>query len=448
MSHLSKINPPLFFQKKITSKLKRKSTRALKVSGKLLDYENENRRIDDKFGNKSKIIKLLSEGLPHPDDKAKGYINFIAPSRFSLTLYPEETLAAISNLANQLRINRVTKVRIDFSKVTIYDVGANALLNILIKEISIQSRKDGYKINWDGLYPQDVDLKRFIKGMGAIKNLKVSHEYLPKEESAKLETFEDRCRNYAYGIKASEADKKAKVSQAFSDYINKCLAHINKKLTQNARHKICAYVGEIIDNAEEHSGMHEWSIQGYLDTHPSEWKCEIVIFNFGATFPQTFQRLSKDHYAREKINPYLEAHGKRRLFQKGWRQEDLITLISLQGGISSKNNNDSDTRGNGTVDLIEFFQEIHRACNSENNQNPAIMSLISGSTKILFDGTYTMAKNAGGNGVIAFNPTNDLMERPDSAFVKQIEGVEFPGTVLSIKFNLPASRTINVSGEA
>jgi hypothetical protein len=67
------------------------------------------------------------------------------------------------------------------------------------------------------------------------------------------------------------------------------------------------------------------------------------------------------------------------------------------------------------------------------------MALLSGSTFILFDGTYSMQASAGGKSIIAFNKANDLEQRPDRKYVRGLDGVEFPGTMICLQFPLAKS---------
>lgn len=168
--------------------------------------------------------------------------------------------------------------------------------------------------------------------------------------------------------------------------------------------------------------------------------CEIAIFNFGNTIAETFQRLPRDSFTYKQVKAYLDTHSQRRLFSTGWRHEDLFTLIALQGNVSSKNNNPQDTRGNGTVDLIEFFQRVHAECAVAKDAQ-ATMSLISGSTVIFFDGRYQMRPNENGIKVIAFNDDNNLLQRPSSSCVRQLRGATFPGTLISLKFPLSVTKS-------
>lgn len=64
------------------------------------------------------------------------------------------------------------------------------------------------------------------------------------------------------------------------------------------------------------------------------------------------------------------------------------------------------------------------------------MTILSGNTHILFDGTYTLKEkkiNKTTTKVIAFNSTNDLKKRPNEKYVKILEN-KFPGTIISCEF--------------
>ncbi len=276
--------------------------------------------------------------------------------------------------------------------------------------------------------------------MGVIRRLQIEHEYPEAKEEAALQVFNVRCKHYTRPAAARLQDQKSKVTQQFSDHINQCLRRVNKKqLKEQARHRLCAYISEIIDNAEEHGQMGDWSIQGYLDTSLDVPTCEIVIFNFGSTISSTFGALPDTSYTYEQVQRYIKLHQKGNLFNRGWAKDDLYTLVALQGSVSTKNHTRDDTRGNGTVDLITFFQRIHQECVKDAEGASARMVLASGSTSILFDGSYDMRPNAEGVNIIAFNKENDLEKKPDATYVRSMVGVTFPGAVISVKFPLKAA---------
>ncbi len=196
-----------------------------------------------------------------------------------------------------------------------------------------------------------------------------------------------------------------------------------------------AYLGEILANAEDHAGYLDWTVQGYLDNTLDVPMCEIAIFNFGRSIAESLQSVDEHGYTWKQVSPYLDMHTQRKLFGRTWREEDLLTVIALQGNVSRLNTSEQTTRGQGTVELIDFFQRINDVCNGDTGS--ARMAIVSGSTYILFDGTYRMEVQEEGAGkVIAFNSDNDLYQRPDPKFVKNLGDQRFPGTIISIKFPL------------
>jgi hypothetical protein len=448
MEHLAKTNVPLYLRDKRATKEGRRKNRLWRAN---LRKQKEQDAINAEFGVNSKVVSMLSAGAKVPSTKksVKGRVRFVAPEVFSLMEDAEGTLAAMQALASQLQMPKIRVVEIDMHKVKAYDLGANALLDVLVDEINTKAKQTKRKIRWKGSYPADPDQRRLVRSLGVIKFLEVSHEYTPPEEAAKVEAFHARAKHYVRAVRPSEADKKSRSTQKFADHINNCLARIKRTLTPGARKKLCDYVGEILDNAEEHAQMYDWTIQGYLDTSAGSLICELVILNFGRSVADSLSALAPDAYTTRMIQPYLEAHSKKGFFSRGWAKEDLLTLIALQGSVSSKNFSEADTRGNGTVDLISFFQRVSSECRSNTGREPAArMTLVSGSSTILFDGRYEMVSSEGRPGIIAFNEQNDLLTRPDPTYVRHLSNACFPGTILSIKFPLsPESSTSAVEGD-
>lgn len=444
--HPAKVDVPLYLKEKRARKHERRKHREWKVKS---ERQASAAALQKEFGKVSRIVEMLAgdrpESAKEQNKNAKfgtvgGRLRFTLPPTFSIIDDPVRTLAAVRELASQMRAKRLGSLFLDFGKVTQYDLGANALLDVLVDELSTQAKQTGRIIRWQGKYPADPAHMRFIRSMGVIKRLKIAHEYPSKEDEVRLRVFDARCKHYIRALRPREADKNARVTAAFADHIDTCLLTIGRKLTETAKLRLCLYVGEIIDNAEEHSRMFDWAIQGYLDTQLDVPMCEVVIFNFGRTIAETFDALPSKSYARLHVQKYIDLHQRAGMFRRGWRREDLYTLVALQGCVSTKNNSPSDTRGNGTVDLITFFEQMHSECRAL--QSPgAKMVILSGSTYALFDGTFHMAPNAEGNRIIAFNAVNDLRMRPDERFVRHLSGVNFPGTLISLKFPLSTSKS-------
>lgn len=438
-THLAKIDVALYLRDKRARKQARRKQREWKVE---FNKQEHDRELRSRFGPRSKIVAMLASGAPSVEVQRNHRVRFQLPGTFSVIDRPELALAAISDFASELRAYRLGNIFLDFTKVTRQDLGANGLLDVLVDELSTQARRTGRRIRWRGTYPTAPSDRRFVQAMGVIKRLQIEHEYLPPDQAASLELFEARCKHYTRSMKATQADMKSRVTQRFADHVNRCLGRVGRKLTPGSRSRMCQYVSEIIDNAEEHGAMGDWSIQGYLDTSMQVPMCEIAIFNFGRTIAESFQDLPQTSYPRQQVQRYIDLHQKGGFFERDWRREDLYTLIALQGGVSTKNRSDTDTRGNGTVDLISFFQRVHKECSTQADGLGATMAITSGSTFILFDGTYEMQPNAVGKSIMAFNQGNDLESRPDRKYVRALDGASFPGTMICIKFPLPTASSI------
>lgn len=439
MLHLAKINVPLFLKEKRNNKKirsERRIARKLKVSIRTGSIAERNA-----FGDKSLILGLLSKDVALKSQNKKGRVKFKAPEKFSIFENPTEVLKSISMLATEIQQPRVRDIHLDMSLMQSYDLAANGLLDVIVEEFTTKAKQTGRRIKWSGKYPTTNALRRFVQALGVIKRLKIFHEYPNPEVASKLETFEHRCKHYVRAVRLNDTDEKSRITQRFVAHVNACLERIAKTLTSDAKNVLAKYIGEVIDNAEEHSGMYDWTIQGYLDTQSDDWICEICIFNFGKTIAATLDGLPLESFARQYVQPYLDAHEKQGLFSTGWHRDRLLTIIALQLGVSSKKLDDGvNTRGFGTHDLISFFMKVQKECSENGRFDGAVMNLISGNTLIKFDGKYQMR-----DGKIAFNHTNDLHSLPDSNYVSELKGVSFPGTILSIKYPLTIKHTAAAS---
>jgi hypothetical protein len=441
------MNIPIETDQFLSKKRARKDSRKRKILRKkqLISSQNKN-KVNNLFGNQSKLITLIAKDYKGEEIKHKGYLKLSTSEIFSVIENPTSVIGGLGQFAKSIRKFRPKSIELDYSKLTKYDLAASSLLDLIAVELKKEAKQYRRKIKWRGAYPKDPNIKRFIKALGIIKHLELKHEYPKADEAADLRIFDVRNRHYYKNNNPAKADKKTKVITDFADHINACLNDINKELTPEARHSLCEYTGEIIDNAEEHAEMLDWTVQGYLDNSCEILICEIAIFNFGKTISQTLSDLDKSSYTWKQIAPYLEMHKERRFFGPSWSENDLLTLIALQGHVSSKNYSTNDTRGNGSIDLIEFFQKIHAECATD-SPIKATMAILSGSTHILFDGTYKLSSEDNTPMRIAFNKDNNLYAPPDINYVKGLKGVHFPGTIISIRFPLNVTNISKVENQ-
>ncbi|MDU0460204.1 MAG: hypothetical protein RW306_15870 [Geobacteraceae bacterium] len=366
-------------------------------------------------------------------------LELIMPENFSLIENPAKSLLILNQLATVYRKNKIKNIVFHHENLSNIDLSAEVVLGFLAKEIRKEERLKVKKTHAEGYYPADVESVRLIKTVGVIENLGVTHENVDKDEISKMRLFKERSKGKGQLVNLTSSDHKEKTVYNFVEHIDQCLGDHDRQLTLKAKQSLCDYMGEILTNAEDHSGWNNWNIVGYLDNNKDDHMCEITIYNFGKTIAETLMEIPETSYTHAEITPYIEAHAKKQFFKKSWQKSDLLTLVALQGHISSKNITKQDDRGQGTVDLIGFFQKIHSECSSK-SKSSAKMAILSGSTHIYFDGKYKMSPDKTGRKVIAFNSENLLDEKPDEEYVTNLGELFFPGTIIAIKFPMEISR--------
>ena len=427
--------------KKLTAKQKayneKKSNRAME---RLSELKITHSLREMKLHN-SRVVKRLINETYGKFDVRKVTAEIKIPSNFSLIENPKEALTAIYKLANTTRNNEKIKCfNIDHSNMTNVDLAAEAILDLVATEIDREYKSRNRKLQFKGYYPNSNRLQRLLRGIGIIKSLHIKHEYLPQSQESKIEVFVRNSKKQ--GADVGSLSYVELTAKNFVDHINKCLKRIDRELTEDAVDRLSTYTGEIIGNAEEHSGENSWHIAGYYDDHDESQLCEIAIFNFGKTFAETFTELSQDSFAYQAISPYILKHRVNNFFTSGWDENDLLTLVALQGDVSSKNESKDDTRGNGTVEMIEFFDKISREI-APNDSTPE-MAIISGSSHIRFDGSYSLVDDDSGRKIIAFNSQNDLNYPPDAQYVSNLAPLYFPGTLIGIRFTMSENQIFEI----
>ena len=438
--HLAKFNVDFFLTIKRNGKknCRKKVARARRSALLRAEAHREKRRAV--FGNQSVIAEKLSRGATKTLAMPQTSLYVGAPESFSVLRSPEKVLELVSAFALTHRKRVISDITVDFSRIKEQDLGAHALLDKLVDEIAVQAKFQGARLRWKGSYPRDPAQQRFVRAMGIIRQLGIRQHYLSSNAASKIVLFERRCRHYVRAVKPpSPFDKREQdnAAERFVNHINGCLAREGRELTFVSRGQLCNYVVEILDNVENHAGMTDWTIQGYLDMATENPECEIVILNFGKSIAETMSVVAAGTYIDGKIRSFLMKQELAGAYLNGFRREDLLTLFALQGSVSSKRVDHASTRGQGTADLIEFFQRMNDERMVEDRKS-ASMYILSGTTRILFDGRYRIHSGEGTSRTIAFNKENDLGRIPDSSCVLPLKSGAMPGTMIGIKFPIQA----------
>ena len=423
-------------KREIIFTIREKRTRYEKLRKLKRGSSHESRQNSQKMPSTSDVLEEMKKWCKV--DKSKRFretVIFNIPEVFSILDRPRDAFKFIyDSLSNLLKFKKIDNLCINHEKMVKFDLAAEILFDYFISEIENNSSQKHFVY---GHYPQSELAKRFIRGIGIIDELNINHEKLSSIEQKSIEIFKAENRKYQSSVNGVSKTYYDETIQRFSKHIDNCLQHINRNLTQNGRSRLCQYISEILDNIHEHAGMEKWRIAGYLDTKSKDLPCEVCIFNFGNTIAKTFENLDYNNPIHNQIKLYTEKH------KNYATQENLLTLYALQGNVSSKNIDANSSRGQGTIELLSFFQDLHIEIQDEST-NSRKMVIISGSTCIILDYSCKMVKKNERH-IMPLNKQQDLDFPPDKMHLKELKETFFPGTLISLRFNLPYTLTAEVS---
>ncbi len=355
------------------------------------------------------------------------------PKVFSFIENPLDTLRTIEKLQAITAQKSVKEIEIDHSGCEVLDLCASVVMDVTL--LQAQAHRKGNQLGLKGTYSEDVEVNVMLRGSGILKQLAHPHSILPESVEKTVRTCD------LFHGKASRIERSRQCDEAatkLTDYFDRCLKMQGFALSRDGKFRLSSLITEVIGNAEEHGGR--WYTIGYFhQTKDRGGHCHVVLFNFGRTISESILEHAASQELTARIESLLATH-RNRGFLRGmlnpkWEKDALVTVFALQEGVSrlsfTKRGVD---RGNGTVSMIDFFNQL--AGGSQK------MCLISGKTYILFDGKFNPQKKRVGNHeerrVIAFNKENDLEKPPDKDYVWTMDQA-FPGTLISIRFDLDRS---------
>jgi len=354
----------------------------------------------------------------------------VLPEIFDLRNNTEATLKSIYSICYNQLDPRVRRLTINHHEVAQLGFSAESLLSFLVLECDdYNKRRRIRKVLLDGNYPDSHNLQRMMNSAGLpnVLNANQGENSAGGEGDINVKRFIRRSFYSAIGKNETADDTKTLACIDVNKYLNQCLDIISRELNEDAESELGEYVGEILGNAEDHSGENLWFMSGYLDSLEESKHCNILIFNFGHSISETFTNLDKNHYSWDVVKGYVKANK-----EYGFSRDELITVAALQENISSKNESDDDHRGQGTIDCLDFFQKVSEECIGQGT-GEARMTLISGKVKIKFDAN-TKVTMVGERKIIPLNAENDINLPPERTYISSLSGVSFPGTLIAISF--------------
>ncbi|CAN1570292.1 hypothetical protein MCERE19_03161 [Spirosomataceae bacterium] len=383
---------------------------------------------------KSKIDLLSLQPLPTKDN---GYLYI--PETFSLSSNESPiSYFFLKRLFSLLYNSSVTKIILDYSKCQKIDVDASVCMDIIIGEFTLYFRElEKRKISnrLKAITPinyEKENINKILTSIGAFSNLKgVNIKY---NDIIPYPLCIGNLKN-PLASKRREVDITKMV-----DYVIDCLSKMNKQLTAESEDDLFKVIGEVLINAEEHStGAKRFSIgyfQDSMDNGEHIGIFNLVILNFGNTI---YEKFSDPHCPNKKVVSEMknlsDRYTKNGFFTNAeFEEQTLWTLYALQEGVTSK----ADwKRGNGSIRFIESFFNLKGNSRHDDVSN---LSIISGNTKIVFDGKHRLLDKPKGPKnkifkMMTFNESGEIDEKPDKKYVTFVDNY-FPGTIITARISI------------
>jgi hypothetical protein len=365
--------------------------------------------------------------------------DFPLPAIFSFLDEPKSTLETLEKLERLANRQDIREIHLNHENTEKLGLCASIVMDRMLIGAD-ERRSNNSKLLIGGTHSRSLDVKIMLRATGILKHLGHPDSELPPEIEQRIR----RCTLFTGRSKRSERSKERDIAGTkLVDYFNECLQTQAYMLTARGRRHLSALVTEAIGNAEEHGGR--WYTIGYFidrtgDGVAGAGECHIVLFNRGNTIYESLSAEKSSESVKTRATALARQHRRSGWFTRPkWNEEALWTLYALQGGVS-RLRDVSPTRGNGTIEMIKVFSDLAG--------KDTKMCLISGSAYILFDGRYkigsTQSAPSETQSVIAFNDQNDLNLPPDEKYVYNLP-FSFPGTLLSIRFNLDKSHLDRVA---
>jgi hypothetical protein len=425
---MKKVTESLLFLQKKHTKAKGRSTKL--NDGKDSQYLKSREFVLEQFcsiNTATKTPKL---------DRKNNSITAQITDDFSLLTNPESTLQFISDITNISKEKKIKELIIDHSKMPKHDLSAEVLLGQSVLSIRTKKRQNDNALTIRGIYPLNKDLSPMLDSIGIVEHIKADKHFSLTNKTQNTKVFKAVCTQKEE-VDLFSSDKKTQATINFIDYMDECLKTVERRMTDEAGAELSAIIGELIGNAEDHADIEEthWQIYGYMDKNSKgETYQQISIFNFGKSISQTFIDKLDVKKISERVTGYTNYH------KNNLSLEELLTVMAFQENVSSKLDLDS-TRGQGFTDLLLFFESITQEC-TENGNKHIEMSVISGDIYTYFDGKYLPLKDEiSDRHLVYFNETNNFLQLPDKNYIRKMDKVFFPGTIVTLKYHLKESET-------
>ena len=387
------------------------------------------------------IEYLIKKGYTSQKYEIKNNIAYVKiPKKFCFYSNPVETLETLKLLVGMYQNREIQVINIDHTDCEELDLSASLLMDAILYEIDSHRKLIKEPIRFTGRFKHaenniaNESMLGLLICSGVLKHLGVLKDIVLPKNIKTLDLYDQYIKHHK-NINHDDA------GQVVAEYFNSCYESCDFQISQNGINKLTNLVSEIVLNCDNHSSYPKrWFCQGHFHMIPNQYSegrvgvCQLSIISIGNTFYESVcengtefiknklaEQYNKVSANWKNIFGFIENEKKRELF---------YSLYCLQENISrfTQDNRDID-RGKGTATLFTNFQDLGKTSNGEK----PILSITSGHSNIVFDGTYMMEGDEHSPKIIAFNESNDISEEPDAKYVRIIESF-FPGVVINLKF--------------
>jgi hypothetical protein len=362
------------------------------------------------------------------------YYNISVPKIFDLSTEPELVLDFIEKLKKDLSHEIAYNIHIDHSKTEKINLDASYLFDKTIKDYSEYWRKLHIKIQITGTASDNIEVNNFLLSFGILAELNITnHQLFPnladRDYTSKYITY----KKYGTSYKSYLAGN---ASTELVTYFDNCFKENKLKIKEDAKTSLVDCFGEIIKNAEEHSGENptEWVVLGcYAKFNHS---CSFSIINYGNSFYESLaDNKSTAQEVLQQVSTVIFNHNnviKKLMLDKELYKQVIYTYMAIQDGISSKRSGSgkASTRGQGIMDVMQFIDQIRNKTNQETH-----LSIISGNTFLNIDYKYPLVEKKKGKNqetrrIMYLNNENSFLNPPDLKKLNSIKS-KFPGVIFS-----------------
>lgn len=340
------------------------------------------------------------------------------PKSFNLIDNPDESLSVLKQINYSFEKSNSKTIKFDYSECSNYGLDASVICDLLVDNGKKYRNNNKKKVKLSGNMPVGYSAGELFCNSGLLRHLNLFNA-----EDKRVERLEPFINEKNVNVLTNKTIV----------YYNNCLKRYGMELNAKGIDLLNHLVGEIIGNAAEHSGDNgDWYVSGHFTqaTNHEYGKGSLVFISIGNTIYENLKYNTKSPEILEKLDNHLKCH--KSLFDFNWNEESSLTVLGLQYKISSVTDFDHPDRGTGTIEFIKSFSELGKKIDGDIPK----MSILSGNTHILFDGTYNLEeKNINGTKVktIAFNKDNNIKKKPDQKYVKILKN-RFPGVIISADF--------------